>query len=388
METNIRKIYIYRMLLGMMFSVPTIVLFWQSHGMRLTDVMVLQSLFALAVVVFELPSGYFADIVGRRTTLVLGAAGCLMAICVYSQGTCFVHFLIAEICFAFGFALMSGADAALIYDTLLTLGKENEFQKIFGRLVFLNLFSFGASSIAGGFIGAVDYRWGFYATIPFFAAAVVVAFTLKEPPRQKLLAKAGYFRELVNILRYCFFENHRLCLLMVYSGLILGLNNAALWFYQPYFEFTGLPVAWFGVAFASYQVFTAVCSMYAHVIEKRLGEKYSLITLVIFVGTGYFLMGNFIFLLSFTFAFFHQFARGFSRIVLTDYVNKLTESDRRATVLSVQNLIMRLFYAMLLPLAGKIADATSIVGALNILGVVTLIVGGTMLVIMKRSKVI
>ena len=388
METNIPKIYIYRILLGMLFSVPTIVLFWQSHGMSLTDVMVLQSLFALAMVIFELPSGYFADIAGRRMTLILGAAGCMIAICVYSIGTCFTHFLIAEIGFAFGFAMISGADAAMIYDTLQVLGKEDDFQKVYGRLFFLNLFAFGAASILGGFIGAKSFRWAFYATIPFFAAAIGVAMSLEEPPRKKLITETGYLNELIKILKYCFFENRRLCLLLVYSGLILGLNNAALWFYQPYFEVSKLPIAWFGFAFASYQVFTAVCSMYAHGVEKKIGEKYSLIILVFFVATGYFLMGYFVFLLSFTFAFFHQFARGFSRIVVTDYVNRLTDSDRRATVLSAQNLIMRLFYALLIPMAGKVADFTSIVDALNILGVATLVIGGTMLVVMRRAKVL
>ena len=388
MANNIWKIYVYRILLGMIFSVPTIVLFWQNHGMNLTDVMTLQSLFALAMVLFELPSGYFADIAGRKTTLVLAAAGCLMAICIYSQGTCFTHFLTAEICFAFGFALISGADAALVYDTLQVLGRENEFQKIFGRLFFISLFSFGVSSIIGGFISAINIRWSFYATIPFFAAAVMVALALEEPPRQKLQAKTGYGSELIQILKYCFFENHRLCRLILFSGLVLGLNNAAVWFYQPYFAYAGLPIAWFGVAFASYQVVAAVCSAWAHRIEKKIGETYSLILLVLFVGSGYFLMANAVFLLSFTFAFCHQFARGYSRIVLTDYVNQLTTSDRRATVLSVQNLVMRLFYAMLLPFAGRIADTTSLVEALNILGIASLIIGGAMLGIMNRKKVL
>lgn len=31
--TNIRKIYLYRVLLGLVFPVPTIVLFWQEHGL-------------------------------------------------------------------------------------------------------------------------------------------------------------------------------------------------------------------------------------------------------------------------------------------------------------------------------------------------------------------
>ena len=385
MEKNIRKIYFYRIMFGMMFSAPTIVLFWQKHGMSLTDVMVLQSIFAAATVVFELPSGYLADIIGRRKSLVFSAIACLIAISAYSQGQHFYHFLIAEIFFALGLALLSGADAAMVYDTLQSIGKEHKFQEIFGRLIFLNLVATGASSVVGGLIGAANFRWTFYATIPFFLAASIIAFTMEEPKRKKLLAESGYFCELVAILKYCFFENKRLCLLIFYSGVMLGFNNAALWFYQPYFKLNDMPIAWFGVAFASYQVVAALCSRYAHFFENRLGQKKSLIILVICIGTGYFLMANVLFLFSFVFAFFHQFVRGFGRIVLTDYINKHTESDRRATVLSVQHLFVLLFYAMLIPVAGKIADHTTILVALQILGVASIIIGAIILVVMKRA---
>lgn len=209
---------------------------------------------------------------------------------------------------------------------------------------------------------------------------------MEEPPRKTLVTRTGYTRQLIRIMKYCFLENTRLCLLIVYSGLMLGFNNGALWFYQPYFEICGLPVVYFGVAFASYQFCAAVSSKYAHVIESKIGPRYALIIIAVIVSTGYILMGHVVFLLSFIFAFFHQFARGFVRIVITDYINQFTESDTRATVLSAQNLMMRLFYALLIPFAGKLADLTSILQALQLLGVATLLVGSGMLIIMHRAK--
>jgi hypothetical protein len=234
----------------------------------------------------------------------------------------------------------------------------------------------------------MNYRWTFYACIPCFAAAIIVAITMLEPPRKKLTAEAGYAQELWRILRHCFAARPRLRWLIIYSGVIIGLNNAALWFYQPYFKLCALPVAYFGVAFASYQVFVALSSKYAYHLETKLGSRYSLILLVIMVSAGYVFMGYFVFLFSFLFAFFHQFARGFSRIVMTDYVNQLTDSDIRATVLSVQNLVMRVIYAALIPLLGRIADLTSIVQALQILGVVTIVAGGILLLVLKRADVL
>ena len=41
LKGNIRKIYFYRMLLGMIFPAPVVVLFWQNHGMSLTQIMIL-----------------------------------------------------------------------------------------------------------------------------------------------------------------------------------------------------------------------------------------------------------------------------------------------------------------------------------------------------------
>ncbi len=387
LRRNIQKIYWYRVLQGMMFPVPTIVLFWQQHGMSLTLVMVLQSLFALTMVVLELPSGYLADVVGRRKTLILAACSTFMAIVIYSLGQHFFHFLAAEIFFAFGFAMISGADEAFIYDTLQALDETDRYQEVYGKLFFYNVCAVGVSSVVGGWLASFfSFRLTFYAVYPFFLSAIVIAFSLEEPPRKTLQAQQGYLRELRNILRYCLVQNTRLRWLMLYSGLVMGINQAAVWLYQPYFQVCGLKVVYFGLAFASFQIVAALSSKYAYHVERWLGARYALIILVILTASGYFLMAYVVFLLSFMFAFTQQFARGFSRVVISEYINQLTESDIRATVLSTQNLIMRLCYAMLIPIAGKIADLTSLLHAMKILGAATVLIGGGMLLILHKQK--
>ena len=387
LRRNIWKLYMFQILFGLHFYLPTIVLFWQKHGMNLTQVMVLQSLFAIATVCLEIPSGYLADLLGRRKTLIFAGYSNLAAIIVYSIGNNFFHFLLAELFFAFGDAMISGADAALMYDTLLTIGEEERYKEIYGKYFFYQLIAIGTANIIGGFIATISFRLTFYITIPCFLLSAVTAISLQEPPRKTLQIQQGYTKELLKIFKYCFLQNPQLRWFIIYSGCIMGVNTAALWFYQPYFKLCGLHVAYFGVAFASYQIVTAISSKYAAKIEQQLGLRTSLVTLVVLVSLGYFLMGNIVFLLSFLFAFLHQFARGFSQIIMSDYVNRQTESDIRATVLSTQNLIMRLFYALLIPAAGMIADMTGIVSALNILGVTTILVGIVMLGILHKEHV-
>ena len=100
LKSNIRKIYLYKVLFGMIFPIPIMVLFWQDNGLSLTQVMILQALFAITVVFLEVPSGYFADLVGRRKTLFIAGNSLFFAVVVCSVGHNFYHFLIAEMLFA------------------------------------------------------------------------------------------------------------------------------------------------------------------------------------------------------------------------------------------------------------------------------------------------
>jgi MFS family permease len=372
----------------MLFPAPVMVLFWQENGLSLTQVMVLQALFALGVVVLEIPSGYFADVFGRKRALVFAGGAYFMAIVIYSAGHNFGQFLIAEMFFAVAVSLVSGVDSALLYDTLQATQESHRYQEVYGKVAFYNLLGIAFASVAGGVLATINYRATFYATLPFYLVLAPLAAFLREPPRQKLRIEQGYLPALGKIINYALRENVRLRWIIIYAGIILGLNNAALWLYQPYFKLSGLELGYFGLAFASFQVVAAFSSKTAYRVERFLGARYSLALLTVMVGASYLLMGHCIFVLSFSFAFLHQFVRGFASVVITDYVNQLTESVQRATVLSVQSLMMRLCYALIIPGVGKLADAGSVILALKVLGIVTLLAGGGLLAILHKKRVL
>ena len=54
--------------------------------MSLADIMILQALFGVAVVVFEFPSGYLADRIGRRRSLLIGASLSIVGWLAYTRG--------------------------------------------------------------------------------------------------------------------------------------------------------------------------------------------------------------------------------------------------------------------------------------------------------------
>lgn len=388
MKSNIWKIYLFEVLAGMFFSVPIMVLFWQDNGLSLTEVMILQSIFAILTVILEIPTGYFADVYGRKKALIIAAITGAIAISTYSVGYNFFQFLIAEIFFALSVSFTSGTVSALVYDTLQEIGEEKNYKKVWGNVLFYRMIALAVSNIFGAFIAKIDLRHTLYASIPFFTLMIPLAFLLQEPQRHKLIFEKGYLKELLKIIKVALIQNKKLRWIIIYSGIIYAFNQSALWLYQPYFKLSGLDIAYFGIVFASFQVVAAFSSKYAHKLEEKLGQKYSLAMLIFLVAGSYFLMSNFVFLFSFSFCFIQQFVRGFKNAVVTDYINQLSESSMRATILSAESFVGRLIYAVIIPLFGWIADVYTLGQALTVMGATTLISGIIILIFLKKDNVL
>ena len=128
---------------------PVVVPFFQSKGLSMQDVFMLQALFGLVVLVTEVPSGYFADVLGRKATLVVGAivAGVGQSLLLVADG--FWTLALFEICLGIAHSLISGADLALLYDTELALGRdEDEQRQVVGKL-------YGARTMSEALAGVV-----------------------------------------------------------------------------------------------------------------------------------------------------------------------------------------------------------------------------------------
>ena len=119
LKHNILKMYLLKAVLWFMVAMPIIVLFFQEHGLSLTQVMPLQAIYSFSVALFEVPSGYIADLFGRKKTIVISTIFAFIGYLVFSFYGGFYAFAIAQILVGISGSLMSGSDSALLYDTLL-----------------------------------------------------------------------------------------------------------------------------------------------------------------------------------------------------------------------------------------------------------------------------
>lgn len=389
LQANIWKFYflgIFGAAVGL--ALPVIVLFWQDNGLTLTQVTFLQSALAITLIVLEVPSGYIADIFGRKKVFIWGALCYLLSIIIYIFGYSFIPFLLAEISFAVGLSLLSGADSAFLYDTLKELKREADFKTIYGKSVFYRLGATAIFSLIGGYIATFDMRYTWIAALIPGMLMVILSLYMFEPRRHKLIYDKGYTKTLLKVLHTNVLKQTKLKWLIIYAAIIFAFYHSAYWLYQPLLELTGIKVAFFGVIFAAFFLVSGIVSKYAHPIEERLGKKKLFISLTLITGITLLLMSKFLFLFTFSFIFLHAFVRGIYTVVVTDYVNQLTDSSIRATVLSMQNLVARFVFAIIAPLAGVFADIYTVPQALGIMGVTVLISGGGVLFVLHRFKLI
>ena len=117
MKQNILALYLIKLSKWFSLVMPIIVLFYEDHGLGLQDVFILKSVYSVAAVALEIPSGYLADVWGRKKCLILGCILFFGGYLCYSFTSTFTAFLFAEILLGTGQTLVNGADSALLYDT-------------------------------------------------------------------------------------------------------------------------------------------------------------------------------------------------------------------------------------------------------------------------------
>ncbi len=161
-DSNLWKLYFLRGLAFAWFPIPTILLFYQSHGLNLEQTVLLKTIFSLSVLVLEVPSGYVADRLGRKFCLVAGSGVWIIGWLFYCFGDSFAIFAMAEILSGIAASLISGADTAIAYETLLQLNRESYYRQYQGKLVAVAGITEAVCGLVGAAIAQINLNYPFY----------------------------------------------------------------------------------------------------------------------------------------------------------------------------------------------------------------------------------
>jgi len=374
LRRNIPLLYAFSFLQMTLFPMAVITLFWKDQiGLSLSQILLLQSIFAVAMVVMEYPSGYISDRVGYRTALtfasILGIAGWGA----YTVASSFQEVLIAEILLGISTSFISGTDSALLYESVKGTGEEPAYARFEGRSTGFGQTGEAAGALFAGLLYARYPLLPFILQVAVWILALLLTRGLTEPQREPRHF-GGHLKEALASTRYVFIENRRLRITITLS-IALGIASFyPVWLIQPYMRDAGVHLASFGPIWAGANLIVALFAVLSHRVRAYLGERRMILLLVLLVWGGYLGLGYAAGVWGFLFYYLLTAMRGMRGPFFLHAAQAEIPSANRAGMLSLQSLCFRLLFAITGPLVGIYADACGVGNTFKLLFVVNLLV--------------
>ncbi|SHO48939.1 MFS transporter [Desulfopila aestuarii] len=352
LHTNIYYLYLIKLSKWFMLIMPVVALFYNANGLDEFDIYLLQAIYSLGVACMEIPSGYMADMIGRRTSLILGSVLGTLGFVLYSVSSSFGHFLIAEIILGLGGSFISGSDSALLYDSLAETGDQNRYLQYEGRITALGNLAETTAAICGGLIAAmISYRAVYGAQALIAAIAIPASLLLVEPQREKLATQPS-FSQIIRICHQSLFINLKLSAAILLSSVIGTSTLCMAWTCQVYFVHKGLDETAITPIWVILNLIVAIVSAYSHKLISTIGNSMAILLIILLIPAGYILLGATSLIPGLITLSAFYFIRGYATPLLKDLTNMYCDSTIRATVLSIRSLLIRLGFAALGPMIG------------------------------------
>lgn len=364
-RSQLAKLHLYNIFLSLRITDAVWVVFLLSRGYSLAQVGIAEGVYHVVSFFCEVPSGMAADLLGRRNTLALsGVFGALSALFMAGSSN------FAGVCLSMAFsALMnnfaSGTLDAIAYDSLLMVGKSEDYPKVSAWLNGV----MRTVEAAGCLLGGVALRLGFFraylACAAICEAASVFALALTEPTvtaAQKKRAEhpfadfAPRLKEHVR-LSFVFLKEHPAtsCKILAEAGIGVPIY-LSLMYLQESLTGSGLPGAWLGAALLAVRL--AGTAGVAAGSRRKLRLFPAVMVCAASTGLGTVLAGvSGCWPLSLLGAALAAFADGAADLRLEVSLNGDFPSDQRATLISVASMIYSMLMIAASPLSGAVGDA-------------------------------
>jgi MFS family permease len=383
---NIWRLFAATALSAFTLWVPIWVVFLQGRGVTLTQIGVLEAFAWLLTAFLEVPTGGIADRWGRKASIALGGLLYALAMFLILAKALSPAFILGYALWNSSYAFSSGADVALLYDTLKADGREDQAARQSGRFNAIQHGSQGLASVIGAAIATVDITLCFAICGIGSLVATGLILTVKEPPQfdDEGGVRLTYWKNLQLAVRIAARRPVvRALLLLNATALTLPLVVYYV-LLQPYALEVGLPIATLGIVVAGVQLTTVVASWLAY----RATRSFTLPTIVT-VGVGVLilalgLLGVFPSIPSIGLVLVIALIPALLGPLLLARLNDLIPSAQRATILSLSSLMFELGLAVAMPLLLVSADR---LGPPAAIGIATVIFAATAIPLLVTWRV-
>jgi MFS family permease len=360
-ESNIWKSYVFTFLHSFQLWWPIWVIYLtDERGYSLTQVSVLEALFWVVIVLAEVPTGVVADRFGRKVSLVASSAFTGVAILVFGVAGNYPIVLLSYIVWGVGLTFQSGADSALVYESLKAVGREQDYQQVAGR--GWGLFSLGVTLglLAGAPIAAAtNLSTPILLSAGITFAGLFVAASMKEPAVPHEERRLPYGDLLRGSIRTAW-RTPKVRTMLVLGAILLAAPNVSVVFSQPFLDEHGVALSTFGLWQAPTRLASMAASLIAYRVSGTFGFRKTVLGAFVVLSGAYFVLGSWDSVYAFAGIGAALVILSMLLPIISDYVNQRIPNAQRATILSFRQLGTSVTIASIQPIQGLIADAWSL----------------------------
>ena len=374
-DRNLRLFMAFRILFNIRFYYPVFMVMFLRYGITLEQFGLLNAVWAVVIVLLEVPSGALADLVGRKALLVAAAVMMalemlLLAVVPAQSAWVLPALVLNRVLSGAAEAFASGADEALAFDSLKAAGREGDWPRVLERLMQFGGLATIVAMIAGSLVYSPDlfnlvrdwlgrspaltfadtFRLPVWLT--FFSACGEIGVTLAmQEPRDGTAAirPVGLLQPFRQTLRTGgWILANPLVLVVIAAGVLFDqpIRQLLVVSSQLYARIE-IPELFFGTISAC----TAVIGLFAAAPMRRLATLQSpranfwLLVLTVFLG----LCGTALLIPWWGVGFFMLLSLSMRLLMFlqSHYLNQLVDSKHRATVLSFRGLAVNVSYGLM-----------------------------------------
>ena len=379
---NVRLFIAFRVFFNARFYYPVFTILFLDFGLSLEQFALLNAAWAASIVVLEVPSGALADSFGRRNLLVV--TGILMVVeiallCLVPLGNVsllFAVFMINRVLSGAAEAAASGADEAIAYDSLKKEGQTRDWPLVLEKqmriqsMAYIGAMSLGAAvydpalmqrlirwlGIDISLTQDITLRFPLYLTFVMAVLTLLTTLRMREDPPPKEANCAGEQGCKVTV-----FEALQLtlqagrwilktpfALVIILAGLLFdNCVRMIITLCSQYYRLISLPEASFGLIGSGFALLGLFIPRLALKMVKRHSPAYNLGTMIAVTAAGFIGITFFVPLFGLIPVALLSSVMHLGRFFQSHYLNRITASHQRATVLSFKGLSFNLAYGLI-----------------------------------------
>jgi MFS family permease len=367
LASNIKKLNVFNFFWMFLVVIPVIAPLFLNRGLNMEQFFKLQAIFGISVAILEVPTGYICDLWGRKQSILIGSFISGVAFTYLHFAETYSQLIIYEIVQAISLCFVSGADVALLYDSISSSDRTSA-SKSLANQQFAALVGESVASILGGLLVVISFKFVTAANAITGWVPFLIALTLYEPKTQKT-GYRSHSENLTEVFRQIFLSNDPIVRWAFFNLTVWGLSSfIAVWIIQKYWADQGIGLAYFGGIWAALNLSAGLIGKQVHWLERRFGAVALMVVLCWAPICAYFGMSWLTGIAGVALGFLFYVGRGLSQVLLRETLNWRIPGKFRATVNSVQSLFFRLGFAIVGPAIGFSIDHLGMAPTLRILG--------------------